>query len=90
MEQHHIVGGFGHGDLILDDGARLCVEVARLLSPFDGLMQFANTFAIFISAAQCRVISRDTFKRVTGLKQIKLGFRVIGQKLNQRVAEALP
>jgi hypothetical protein len=53
-------------------------------------MQLADTIAIFIIAAQRRVISRDAFQRVTGLKQIELGFRVIGQQLNQRIAEALP
>jgi hypothetical protein len=53
-------------------------------------MQLADTFAIFIIAAQRRVISRNAFQRVTGLKQIKLGFRVVGEKLYQRIAEALP
>ncbi len=90
MEQNHIVCRLGDGDLILDDGAGLSVQIARLLRPFNGLMQLADTIAIFIVAAQRRVISRDAFQRVTGLKQIELGFRVIGQQLDQRIAEALP
>jgi hypothetical protein len=79
MEQHHIVRRFGDGDLILDDGIGFGVKIAGLLSPLNGLMQLANTFAVFIIAAQRRVISRDAFKRVTGFQQIKLGFRVVGQ-----------
>ncbi len=53
-------------------------------------MQLANTYAVFISAAKGGVIGRDTFQRVTGLKQIKLGFWVVREKFYQRVAEALP
>ncbi len=40
--------------------------IAGLLCPFNGLMQFADTHAIFISAAKSGVIGRNTFKRVTG------------------------
>lgn len=90
MKQNHIVCRLGDGDLVLDDGAGLSVQIARLLSPLNSLMQLADTVAIFIIAAQRRVISRNAFQRVTGLKQIELGFRVIGQQLDQRIAEALP
>lgn len=90
MEQHHIVRRFGDGDLVLDDSAGFGVEIAGLLGPLNGLMQLANTVAIFIIAAQRRVISRDAFQRVTGFQQIELGFRVVGQELDQRVAKALP
>lgn len=79
MEKHDIVRRFGDGNLILDDGVRFGVKIAGLLSPFDSLMQLANTFAVSIIAAQRRVISRDAFQRVAGFQQIKLGFRVIGQ-----------
>ncbi len=81
---------FGDGDLVLDDSAGFGVEIAGLLGPLNGLMQLANTVAIFIIAAQRRVISRDAFQRVTGFQQIELGFRVVGQELDQRVAKALP
>ena len=52
MEQHHIVRRFGDGNLILDDGIGFGVKIAGLLSPFNGLMQLANTFAVVIVAAQ--------------------------------------
>lgn len=75
MKQHHIVCRLGDGDLIVDDGAGLSVQIARLLSAFNSLMQLTDTVAILIIAAQRRVIGRDAFQRVTGLKQIELGFR---------------
>ncbi|VAL64913.1 Uncharacterised protein [Enterobacter kobei] len=53
-------------------------------------MQLADTHAIFISAAKGSVIGRNTFQRVTGLKQVKLGFWVVREKFYQRIAEALP
>ena len=67
------------GEVHLGHGIGFGVEIAGLLSPLNGLMQLANAFAVFIIAAQRRVISRDAFKRVTGFQQIKLGFRVVGQ-----------
>ena len=79
MEEHHVVRRFGDGNLILDDGIGFGVKIAGLLSPFNGLMQLANTFAVFIVAAQRCVLSRNAFKRVTGFQQIELGFRVVGQ-----------
>ena len=90
MKQHHIVCRLGDGDLILDDGAGLSVQIARLLSAFNSLMQLTDTVAILIIAAQRRVIGRDAFQRVTGFQLIELGFRVVGQELDQRVAKALP
>ncbi|MNP49334.1 hypothetical protein D3C76_1435130 [compost metagenome] len=77
MEEHHVVGCFSDGNLILDDGVGLGVEIAGLLGPFNGLMELANAFTIFIIAAQRRVVSSDALKRVTGFKQVKLGFWVV-------------
>ncbi|MNC52065.1 hypothetical protein D3C75_1013890 [compost metagenome] len=82
MKQHDVVCRFSYCNLILDYGIRLGVEIAGLLRPFNGLMQLTDTRAIFIIAAQRRVISRDAFKRVTGFKQIKLGFWVVGEQLH--------
>ncbi|VDZ71828.1 Uncharacterised protein [Atlantibacter hermannii] len=81
---------FGDGNLILHDSVGLCVQVAGLLSKLNGLMEFADTLKIFVSTAKRGVISGDALKGMTGFQQIKLRFRVIGQELNQRVAEALP
>ena len=39
---------FGDGDLVLDDSAGFGVEIAGLLGPLNGLMQLANTVAIFM------------------------------------------
>ncbi len=90
MKQYHVVRRFGDGDLILEHGFGLGIQIAGLLRQLNGMVQLANTVFIFVGAAQRRVISRNAFQRMARFEQVKLGFRVIGEQFHQRVAKALP
>ena len=81
---------FGDSNLILKNRIRFTVKVARLLGKLDSMVEFTDTHFVFIRAAQCSVISCNTFQRMARLKQVKLGLGMVGEQLYQWVAKALP
>lgn len=81
---------FGDSNLILEYCIRFTVKITGLLSKLDRMVEFTDTRFVFIRAAQCSVISCNTFQRMARLKQVKLGFRMVGEQLYQWVAKALP
>ena len=63
---------FGDSNLILEYCIRFTVKIAGLLSKLDRMVEFTDTRFVFIRAAQCSVISCNTFQRMARLKQVKL------------------
>lgn len=71
---------FGDSNLILEYRVRFAVKIAGLLSKLDRMVEFTDTRFVFIRAAQCSVIGCNTFQRMARLKQVKLGFRMVGEQ----------